>query len=51
MIINSQERFCAHFRSSALGLQPVMLSMIASMMYQKYSFSKGQFNHPVVMQK
>jgi len=51
MIINSQERFCAHFRSSALGLQPMAFSIITSKMYQKWSFSKGQFNHPVVMQK
>lgn len=49
--INSQDLFCAHFKSSALGLQPVAFSIIISKIYQKRSCSSGQFNHPVVMQK
>lgn len=49
--INSQERFCAHFKSSALGLQPVAFSIIASKIYQNLNFSSGQLSHPVVIQK
>lgn len=46
-----QEVFWAHFMSSALGLQPVVYSIAASSIDQKHSFSRGQFSHPVVMQK
>lgn len=49
--IKSQDLFCAHFRSSALGLQPVNFSIMISKIYQNRSFSNGQFNQPVVMQK
>lgn len=43
--------FCAHFMSSSRGLHPNACSMRNSKISQKWSFSKGQFNQPVVMQK
>lgn len=43
--------FCAHFMSSARGLQPITASITNSKKGQNRSFSNGQFSQPVVMQK
>lgn len=46
----SHVRFCAHLKSSSLGLQPVSAVITVSSVDQNLICSSGQFSQPVVMQ-